>query len=180
VKHAYVSVWQRRHAPCTRLNLPLGDRQTDASVAVADPIPIGVRSAYMRDTPANHHNGVSICGGKRVAASFGIKSGDHTVGLVSQEEEEKQAAERALSHAAKAAPAPAWGPQDSAELYNVAGWGSPYFHISDRGLLAVRPHGNGAWTWQYCGMLLWPQRHARGRPTLPLPSRSTTTLEPCA
>ena len=61
-----------------------------------------------------------------------------------QEEEEKQATKRALSHAATKPPAPAWGPQDSAELYNVAGWGAPYFHVSDRGLLAVRPHGDGA------------------------------------
>ena len=61
-----------------------------------------------------------------------------------QEEEEREASERARSHAAIESAAPAWGPADSAELYNVEGWGAPYFHVSDRGLLAVRPHGEGA------------------------------------
>ncbi len=34
-----------------------------------------------------------------------------------------------------------WTPQDSAELYNIGGWGLPYFTINDAGHLAVSPHG---------------------------------------
>ncbi|KAK9811592.1 hypothetical protein WJX72_006670 [[Myrmecia] bisecta] len=35
----------------------------------------------------------------------------------------------------------AWTPEDSAELYNIGGWGLPYFIINAEGHLAVTPHG---------------------------------------
>jgi len=39
-------------------------------------------------------------------------------------------------------PAPqAWSAQKSAELYNLPGWGAPYFSIGADGRLAVTPHG---------------------------------------
>lgn len=34
-----------------------------------------------------------------------------------------------------------WGPDDSAQVYNVEGWGAPYFSVTDRGTLFVRPTG---------------------------------------
>ena len=36
-----------------------------------------------------------------------------------------------------------WEPEDSAELYNIGGWGWPYFEVNSAGHLAVRPHGAG-------------------------------------
>lgn len=34
-----------------------------------------------------------------------------------------------------------WQPRDSAKLYNVAGWGSPYFHVDRAGHVCVSPSG---------------------------------------
>ncbi len=34
-----------------------------------------------------------------------------------------------------------WQPSDSAKLYNVAGWGSPYFFVDRAGQVCVRPSG---------------------------------------
>ena len=34
-----------------------------------------------------------------------------------------------------------WQPRDSAKLYNVAGWGSPYFHVDRAGHVCVNPCG---------------------------------------
>ncbi|KAK9843109.1 hypothetical protein WJX74_007147 [Apatococcus lobatus] len=34
-----------------------------------------------------------------------------------------------------------WQPRDSAKLYNVAGWGSPYFHVDRAGQVCVNPCG---------------------------------------
>lgn len=47
---------------------------------------------------------------------------------------------------AKAQPsseAVAWSVEDSSALYNVEGWGKPYFHVNTAGRLCVCPHGNG-------------------------------------
>ncbi|MCA9583155.1 MAG: arginine decarboxylase, partial [Myxococcales bacterium] len=33
-----------------------------------------------------------------------------------------------------------WTPQDSAELYQVQGWGEPYFSVSDKGRVQVHPN----------------------------------------
>jgi arginine decarboxylase len=35
----------------------------------------------------------------------------------------------------------AWSADLSAALYNVDGWGAPYFFVNDDGDVAVRPHG---------------------------------------
>jgi arginine decarboxylase-like protein len=50
-----------------------------------------------------------------------------------------------------------WTPEDSSELYNIPGWGTPYFDVNSKGHLVVRPHGTGmplhilsAATW--CGL----------------------------
>jgi arginine decarboxylase-like protein len=37
-----------------------------------------------------------------------------------------------------------WTPEDSSELYNIPGWGTPYFDVNSKGHLVVRPHGTGA------------------------------------
>lgn len=37
-----------------------------------------------------------------------------------------------------------WTPEDSAELYNIPGWGTPYFDVNSKGQLVVKPHGAGA------------------------------------
>ena len=34
-----------------------------------------------------------------------------------------------------------WNSEDSALLYNVPGWGAPYFSVADEGTLLVRPRG---------------------------------------
>jgi hypothetical protein len=34
-----------------------------------------------------------------------------------------------------------WCPQDSSQLYNVEGWGGPYFSVGDNGNLFVTPKG---------------------------------------
>ena len=37
-----------------------------------------------------------------------------------------------------------WSPEDSKKLYNLTGWGAPYFNINDNGNLVVSPAG-AAW-----------------------------------
>lgn len=41
---------------------------------------------------------------------------------------------------AKCAPSD-WSPQDSAALYNLSGWGAPYFSVNAAGNLLVTPAG---------------------------------------
>lgn len=36
-----------------------------------------------------------------------------------------------------------WTPRDSADLYNLPGWGAPYFDASCQGHLICKPHGKG-------------------------------------
>ena len=37
-----------------------------------------------------------------------------------------------------------WRVDDSAELYNINGWGVPYFSISEKGNVEVTPQKNGS------------------------------------
>lgn len=34
-----------------------------------------------------------------------------------------------------------WTPHDSSQLYNVPGWGAPYFFVGDNGNIMVKPRG---------------------------------------
>ena len=36
-----------------------------------------------------------------------------------------------------------WTPKDSADLYNLPGWGAPYFDANTQGHLVCTPHGKG-------------------------------------
>lgn len=54
--------------------------------------------------------------------------------------------QRSCSFTSPRAPKPAqpgWSPAQSAEVYNLSGWGAPYFSVNSRGNLAVSPAGEG-------------------------------------
>eukprot|EP00884_Botryococcus_braunii_P003545 jgi/Botrbrau1/13191/Bobra.0351s0004.1 len=43
-----------------------------------------------------------------------------------------------------ASPSVDWTPQDSSQIYNVSGWGGPYFSVGENGNVMVKPRGSGS------------------------------------
>ena len=59
-----------------------------------------------------------------------------------------------------------WTVRDSAELYGISNWGDPYFAVSERGTIEVRPRGAGGPSVDLLELVQQIRRRGLGTPLL--------------